>query len=48
MWRQFVIAIGREDLLTDPRCKDAKTRWEHRDELNEIFQIGRASCRERV
>jgi formyl-CoA transferase len=38
MWRQFAIAIGREDLLTDPRCKDAKTRWEHRDELNAIFR----------
>ena len=38
LWRQFAIAIGREDLLTDPRCKDAKTRWEHREELNAIFR----------
>jgi formyl-CoA transferase len=38
MWRAFAVAIGREDLLTDPRCKDAKTRWEHRDALNEIFR----------
>jgi formyl-CoA transferase len=38
MWRQFAVAIGREDLLGDPRCKDAKTRWEHRDELNEIIR----------
>ena len=38
MWRQFAIAIGREDLLTDPRCKDAKSRWEHREELNAIFR----------
>ncbi len=37
MWRDFVTAIGRGDLLTDPRCKDAKTRWEHRDALNEII-----------
>jgi formyl-CoA transferase len=37
MWRDFVTAIGREDLLTDARCTDAKTRWEHRDALNEII-----------
>jgi formyl-CoA transferase len=37
MWPAFVKAIGRADLLTDPRCKDAKTRWEHRDALNEII-----------
>jgi formyl-CoA transferase len=36
MWRQFATAIGREDLLTDPRCADARTRWEHRDELHAI------------
>src|SRR5215475_12656716 len=38
MWRDFAVAIGREDLLADPRCKDAKTRWEHRDALNEIIR----------
>src|SRR6266850_4509811 len=38
MWRDFATAIGREDLLTDPRCKDAKTRWENRDALNEIIR----------
>ncbi len=38
MWRDFATAIGREDLRADPRCKDAKTRWEHRDELNEIIR----------
>jgi len=37
MWRDFVTAIGREDLLADSRCRDAKTRWEHRDALNEII-----------
>jgi formyl-CoA transferase len=37
MWRDFVTAIGREDLLADPRCRDAKSRWEHRDALNEII-----------
>ena len=36
MWRQFAVAIGRDDLLTDPRCVDAPTRWKHRDALNEI------------
>jgi formyl-CoA transferase len=36
MWRQFATAIGREDLLTDPRCADARTRWQHRDELHAI------------
>ena len=24
--------------VADPRCKDAKTRWEHREELNAIFR----------
>ena len=38
MWRAFVTAIGREDLLTDPRCADAKTRWQHHEALNEIFR----------
>jgi formyl-CoA transferase len=37
MWRDFVTAIGRADLLTDWRCKDAHTRWQHRDALNEII-----------
>ncbi len=37
MWRDFVTAIGRADLLTDPRGKDPQTRWEHRDALNEII-----------
>ena len=36
MWRQLVASIGREDLVDDPRFRDAKTRWEHRDALNEI------------
>jgi formyl-CoA transferase len=37
MWRDFAAAIGREDLLADPRCADARTRWEHREALNEII-----------
>jgi formyl-CoA transferase len=36
MWEDFARAIGREDLLADPRCIDAPTRWTHRDELNRI------------
>jgi formyl-CoA transferase len=38
MWRAFASAIGREDLLADPRYQDAKSRWLHRDELNTIFR----------
>ena len=38
MWRAFATAIGRADLLSDPRCVDAKTRWTHERELNEIFR----------
>ena len=37
MWRDFATAIGREDLLTDPRCVDARTRWQHREALDEII-----------
>jgi len=36
MWRDFAGAIGREDLLADPRCVDAPARWQHREALNEI------------
>jgi len=38
MWRAFAVAIGREDWLADPRLKDAKSRWEHRDELNGVIR----------
>ena len=37
MWRDFVAAIGREDLLADARCADARTRWAHREVLDEII-----------
>ena len=36
MWEDFARAIGREDLLTDPRCVDAPTRWKNVDALNTI------------
>jgi formyl-CoA transferase len=38
MWRDFAAAIGREDLLTDPRYADARARWEQRDALNAIVR----------
>jgi formyl-CoA transferase len=38
MWRDFATAIGREDWLADPRLNDAKSRWEHRDELNGVIR----------
>ena len=38
MWRAFATAIGREDLLSDPRCADARTRWTHETELNALFR----------
>jgi formyl-CoA transferase len=33
-WRRLVKAIGREDLLTDPRMKDGPTRAQHRDAVD--------------
>ena len=36
MWEDFARAIGREDLIADPRCVDAPTRWQHREALNGI------------
>jgi len=36
MWTDFARAIGREDLLSDPRCVDAPTRWKHVEALNTI------------
>jgi formyl-CoA transferase len=38
MWEGLVCAIGRRDLLADPRCADAASRWEHRDALNDIVR----------
>jgi formyl-CoA transferase len=39
MWRQFATAIGREDLVTDPRCTDARTRWRHRVTKQEVMDV---------
>jgi len=38
MWRDFAGAIGREDLLGDPRYADARSRWQHRDALNAVVR----------
>jgi formyl-CoA transferase len=38
MWRDFAAAIGRADLVADPRCADAPARWQHRDALNDIVR----------
>ena len=38
MWRDFAAAIGREDLLADPRYADARSRWQHRDALNAVVR----------
>jgi formyl-CoA transferase len=38
MWRDFATAIGREELLADPRCADARSRWQHRDALNAVVR----------
>ena len=43
MWEDFARAIGRADLLEDHRCKDAPTRWQHRDELNAIARAWTAA-----
>ncbi|MBI3966994.1 MAG: CoA transferase, partial [Chloroflexi bacterium] len=37
MWDDLVRAIGRPDLIDDPRCVDAATRYENRQELNPII-----------
>ena len=37
-FRRFVAVIGREDLLTDPRCKTPEERAVHREELDEILR----------
>ena len=38
MWRDFANAIGREDLLADPRYADAKSRWQHRGALDAVVR----------
>ena len=38
MWRDFAAAIGREDLLADPRYADARSRWQQREALNAVVR----------
>ena len=38
MWRQFATAIGREDIIDDPRYATLEARWENRDTLNPIIE----------
>jgi formyl-CoA transferase len=36
-WERLLNAIGREDLLDDPRFKTPRDRWEHRDEVDAVI-----------
>ena len=39
MWRHLCETIGREDLLSDPRYRTARGRYEHRDELRGEIEV---------
>ena len=38
MWSSFAKAIGRPDIVDDPRYATAEKRWENRDTLNPIIE----------
>jgi formyl-CoA transferase len=38
MWHPLLRAIGREDLVGDPRFETADARWQHRDEVNALVE----------
>ena len=38
MWHPLLRALGREDLLGDPRYETAEARWQHRDEVNALVE----------
>ena len=38
MWHPLLRAIGRDDLVGDPRYEAADARWERRDEVNAVVQ----------
>jgi formyl-CoA transferase len=38
MWHPLLRAIGREDLLGDPRYETADARWHHRDGVNAMVE----------
>ena len=39
-WERLLNAIGREDLLDDPRFQTPRDRWEHRDEVDAVISEG--------
>ena len=46
MWHPLLKAIGRSDLIGDPRYETGEARWEHRDEVNALVE-GWTSGREK-
>ncbi len=38
MWEPLLRAIGREDLIGDPRYHTPEARWEHREEVNALIE----------
>jgi formyl-CoA transferase len=38
MWHPLLRAIGRADLVGDPRYETAEARWQHRDEVNALME----------
>jgi formyl-CoA transferase len=38
MWKAFASAIGRSDIVEDPRYATAESRWENRSTLNPIIE----------
>jgi formyl-CoA transferase len=38
MWHPLLRAIGREDLIGDPRFETGEARWQHRDEVNALVE----------
>lgn len=38
MWARFARAIGREDMIDDPRFKNDMSRWQHTAAIDEIVQ----------
>jgi formyl-CoA transferase len=38
MWHPLLKAMGRTDLIGDPRYETAEARWQHRDEVNALVE----------
>jgi crotonobetainyl-CoA:carnitine CoA-transferase CaiB-like acyl-CoA transferase len=43
-WTRLVKAIGREDLLDDPRMVDGPTRFQHKESVDAAITNGRRSA----